>query len=130
MKKLRLKNNHMNKKLPCGAAFLLGKALKIDRPMAGGVLCHLKGNEKIRGAFLLFARPEWSCPTGLRIGLCAAKAPPKGGITRMSQIRPLQGLGFSTKSLLSSVACGATPFLRKGADALRYAALVTQKVIP
>jgi hypothetical protein len=27
MKKLRLKNNHMNKKLPCGAAFLLGKKI-------------------------------------------------------------------------------------------------------
>ena len=33
----------------------------------------------------------------------------------MSQIRPFQGLGFSTKILLSSVASGATPFQRKGA---------------
>ena len=31
---------------------------------------------------------------------------------------------------LSSVACGATPFLWKGALALRHAALETQKVIP
>ena len=31
---------------------------------------------------------------------------------------------------LSSGACGATPFLRKGALALSHAAVVTQKVIP
>ena len=31
---------------------------------------------------------------------------------------------------LSSVACGATPFLRKGAFALRHAAMETQKSIP
>jgi hypothetical protein len=46
----------------------------------------------------------------------------------MSQIRPLWGLGFSLKSLLSSVACGDTPFQRKEAMALRHAALVTKKV--
>ena len=31
---------------------------------------------------------------------------------------------------LSAVACGATPFLRKGALALRYAAIVTQLQVP
>jgi hypothetical protein len=33
-------------------------------------------------------------------------------------------------TLLSSVACGATPFLGKGALALRHAALETQEEIP
>ena len=49
---------------------------------------------------------------------------------RMSHIRPLRGLGFSAKSLLSSGACGATFFQRKKALALRHAALVTLRVIP
>jgi hypothetical protein len=40
----------------------------------------------------------------------------------MSHIRPFQGLGFSTKILLSSVAYGDTSFQRKGAPALRHAA--------
>ena len=35
-------------------------------------------------------------------------------------------LGFSTKSLLSSVAYGDTPFQRKGAMAVRRTALETQ----
>jgi hypothetical protein len=45
-------------------------------------------------AFLLLARPEWSCPIGLRIG-------PKN---IRKELTPL-----------SSVASGATPFLGKGA---------------
>ena len=49
-----------------------------------------------------------SSPIGVRIGLCAAKAPPKGGFFLMSHIRPLRGLGPSTKGLLSSAAYGDT----------------------
>ena len=41
-------------------------------------------------AFLLFARPEWSCPIGLRIG-------PNIWKILLSQIRPFQGLGLSAK---------------------------------
>jgi hypothetical protein len=59
----------------------------------------------------------------LRIG-------PKIDDVLMSQIRPFQGLGLSWKGLLSSVAYGDTPFQRKGAPALRPAALETQNQIP
>jgi hypothetical protein len=38
-----------------------------------------------------------------------------GGFLQMSHIRPLWGLGFSMKSLLSFVAYGATFFQRKKA---------------
>ena len=41
-------------------------------------------------AFLLFARPERSCPIGLRIG-------PNIWKILLSQIRPFQGLGLSAK---------------------------------
>ena len=43
----------------------------------------------------------------------------------MSHIRSLRDLGFSAKSLLSSVACGDTFFQRKKAIALRHAAMAT-----
>ena len=43
----------------------------------------------------------------------------------MSHIRSLRDLGFSAKSLLSSVACGDTFFQRKKAIALRHAVLET-----
>ena len=43
----------------------------------------------------------------------------------MSHIRSLRDLGFSAKSLLSSVACGDTFFQRKKAIALRHAAMET-----
>ena len=43
----------------------------------------------------------------------------------MSHIRSLRDLGFSTKSLLSSVTCGDTFFQRKKAIALRHAAMET-----
>jgi len=48
----------------------------------------------------------------------------------MCHIMPLRGLGFSKKILLSSVACGDTPFQRKKAFALHHAALMAQKGIP
>ena len=37
-------------------------------PYESSSLATSRGNEKFRNAFLLFARPGWSCPTGLRIG--------------------------------------------------------------
>ena len=43
----------------------------------------------------------------------------------MSQIRPLRVLGFSTKSLLSSVASGDTSFQRKKAKYCGEAATAT-----
>ena len=48
----------------------------------------------------------------------------------MSHIRSLRDLGFSAKSLLSSVACGDTFFQRKKAIALRHAALETPGAFP
>ena len=48
----------------------------------------------------------------------------------MSHIRSLLDLGFSAKSLLSSVACGDTFFQRKKALALRHAALGTPGAFP
>ena len=71
----------------------------------------------------MFARPGRSWAIALRIG-------PKIGDVLICQFRPFQGLGFSTKILLSSVAYGDTPFQRKGALALRHAALVIQYQIP
>ena len=43
----------------------------------------------------------------------------------MRHIRPLRGLGFSSKSLLSSVAYGDTSFLRKEAKNCGGAATTT-----
>ena len=45
----------------------------------------------------------------------------------MSHIRPFQGLGFSSKGRYPPSPNGATPFQRKGAPALRHAALETQR---
>ena len=41
------------------------------------------------------------------------KGAARGGILQVSQIRPLQGLGFSSKILLSSVAC-VSPLPKEG----------------
>ena len=51
----------------------------------------LKGQRELRRAFLVFARPEWSCPIGLRIGPKRTDAP----ILRRLRSHPLPKEGGS-----------------------------------
>ena len=69
------------------------------------------------------------CPTGMGLGE-ALRNTEYGALSFMSQIRPFQGLGLSAKGRYPPALSAPPPFQRKGALALRHAALETPKQIP